>query len=83
MNLVDARKKGTTRRGFVKTVAAGAGGVALANSLQASFRSGQRDLIAAPAPKSKYDKFILAPEIKRDLKNYMKRFRAGEIKRYK
>jgi len=26
---------------------------------------------------------ILGPEIKRDLKSYMKRFRAGEIKRYK
>lgn len=26
---------------------------------------------------------ILGPEIKRDLKDYMKRFRAGEIKRYK
>jgi AGCS family alanine or glycine:cation symporter len=26
---------------------------------------------------------ILGPEIKRDLKSYMQRFRAGEIQRYK
>jgi hypothetical protein len=65
MNPAQTKKRSTTRRGFVKTVAAGASGVALANSLQASLRSSQNDLIAAPVPKSKYDKYILAPEIKK------------------
>ncbi len=65
MNPVHTRKKGTTRRGFVKTVAAGAGGVALADSLRSAIEPSQRDLNAAPAAKSKYDKYILAPEIKK------------------
>ncbi len=57
-------KNGTTRRGFVKNVAAGAGGVALANSLRATLTPGQSGLIAAPAPKTKYDQYVLTPEIK-------------------
>ena len=57
-------KKGTTRRGFVKNVAAGAGGLALANSLRAALPPGQTALIAAPAPTTKYDKYVLVPEIK-------------------
>lgn len=65
MNPVQTKKKGTTRRGFVKTVAAGAGGVALAGSLRSALGPSQRNLNAAPAPKSKYDKYILAPEIKK------------------
>ena len=63
MSLVTTGKKGTTRRGFVRNVAAGAGGLALANSLQAALTPAQRGLIAAPA--SKYEKYILAGEIKK------------------
>lgn len=65
MNPVQTKKRNTTRRGFVKTVASGAGGVALANSLLTAIEPSQRDLNAAPIPKSKYDKYILAPEIKK------------------
>ena len=63
MSLVQTGKKGTTRRGFVRNVAAGAGGLALANSLRAALTPAQRGLIAAPA--SKYEKYILAGEIKK------------------
>jgi hypothetical protein len=63
MSLVQTGKKGTTRRGFVRNVAAGAGGLALADSLQAALTPAQRGLIAAPA--SKYEKYILAGEIKK------------------
>jgi hypothetical protein len=63
MSLVQTGKKGTTRRGFVRNVAAGAGGLALADSLQAVLTPAQRGLIAAPA--SKYEKYILAGEIKK------------------
>ena len=55
-------KKGTTRRGFVKNVAAGAGGVALAGSLRSALSPGE--LSASPAPKTKYDQYVLVPEIK-------------------
>ncbi len=65
MNPVRTKNKGTTRRGFVKSVAAGAGGIALAGSLRTALKPSQRGLIAAPAPKSKYEKYILAPEIKK------------------
>jgi hypothetical protein len=65
VNPVHVKKKGTTRRGFVKKIAVGAGSVAFAGSLRATLEPGQRRLIAAPAPKSKYEKYILAPEIKK------------------
>ena len=48
MTIDNTGKKGTTRRGFVKNVAAGAGGIALANSLQAALTRGQSGLYAAP-----------------------------------
>ena len=65
MSFVHIKNKGTSRRGFVKNVAAGAGGVALASSLRAVLAPSQTGLIAAPAPKSKYEKYILAGEIKK------------------
>ena len=62
-------KRKTTRRGFIKNVAAGAGGVTLASSFQAVLTSTQSGAIAAPAGGTKYEKYILAPQIKtyRDL----------------
>ncbi len=57
-------KKATTRRGFVRNVAVGAGGIALAGSLREALTPNQSKLIAAPATKTKYDKYILVPEIK-------------------
>ena len=65
MSLVHIKKKGTTRRGFVKNVAVGAGGITLASSLRGALMPSQSGLIAAPAPKKKYEKYILAPEIKK------------------
>ena len=65
MNPAHTKKKSTTRRGFVKNVAAGAGGIAFAGSLRAALKPNQRGLIAAPASNSKYEKYILAPEIKK------------------
>ena len=64
MNPAPISKRGTTRRGFVKSVAASAGGVALAGSLRDTVAPFQSGLIAAPVSKSKYEKYILAPEIK-------------------
>jgi hypothetical protein len=64
MSLVHIEKKGRTRRGFVKNVAAGAGGVALASSLSSILKPGQNVWIAAPVTKSGYEKYILAPQIK-------------------
>ena len=63
MSLVHIGKKGTTRRGFVRNVAAGAGGLALANSLRAALTPGPGGLIAAPV--SKYAKHIHPGEIKK------------------
>jgi len=59
----------TTRRGFIKNVAAGAGGVTLASSFQAALSSTQSGAMAATACGAKYEKYILAPQIKtyRDL----------------
>ena len=57
-------KQGTTRRGFVKNVTAGAGGVAFANSLRTALAADPNGFIAAPAPKTKYDRYVLVPEIK-------------------
>jgi hypothetical protein len=65
MSLVPIKKKGTTRRGFIKNVAVGAGGIALADSLRAALTPSQNGLIAAAATKSNYEKYILAPEIKK------------------
>jgi hypothetical protein len=64
MSPVHIEKKGTTRRGFVKNVAAGAGGVALASSLRSVLKPGQTGLTAAPVTKSGYEKYVLAPQIK-------------------
>jgi hypothetical protein len=64
MSPVNVEKKGTTRRGFVKNVAAGAGGVALASSWRSVFKSRQNELIAAPVTRSGYEKYVLAPQIK-------------------
>ncbi len=50
MSLAKIEKKDTTRRGFVKNVAIGAGGIALANSLKTALTPGRSDLIAAPGP---------------------------------
>jgi len=58
------KKKGTTRRGFVKNVAAGAGGIALAGSLRAALNPAPNALFAAPARTGQYDKNILTGEIK-------------------
>jgi hypothetical protein len=58
-------KMGTTRRGFVKSAAAGAGGIALASSLGPVLRPGQGGVIAAPAAESKYQKEILVGEVKK------------------
>jgi hypothetical protein len=65
MSLVPIRKKGTTRRGFVKNIAAGAGGIALANSLRGALTPNQNGLLAAPATKGNYERYILAPQIKK------------------
>jgi hypothetical protein len=65
MSLVHISKKGTTRRGFVRNVAAGAGGIALANSMRAAWKPAHSGLIAAPATRSKYEKYVLAGEIKK------------------
>jgi hypothetical protein len=64
MSRVRTEKKGTTRRGFVKSAAAGAGGFALANSLRPALTSGRGGLIAAAAAESKYQKYILTGEVK-------------------
>ncbi len=62
-------KRKTTRRGFIKNVAAGAGGVTLASSFQGALTSAQSGTIAATACGTKYQKNILTPQIKtyRDL----------------
>jgi hypothetical protein len=50
MSLAKFDSKNTTRRGFVKSVAVGAGGVALASSLRTALTSNSSELIAAPVP---------------------------------
>ena len=50
MSLINGRKKSTTRRGFVKEVAAGAAGVAVAGALRAALTAPAEGLIAAPGP---------------------------------
>ena len=65
MSLKPIKKKGTTRRGFIKNIAAGAGGIALANFLHGALAPGQNGPVAAAATKSNYEKYVLAPEIKK------------------
>lgn len=62
MSLEQNRRNRTTRRGFVRNVAVGAGGIALAGPLHSTWAPGSAGLAAAP--KGKYDKYVLAPEIK-------------------
>ena len=50
MSLIGIDKKSTTRRGFVKEVAAGAAGVAVAGALRAALAPAHEGLIAAPGP---------------------------------
>ncbi len=50
MNLAKTGRRNTTRRGFVKEVAAGAAAAAVAGALRASFAPPDEDLIAAPGP---------------------------------
>jgi hypothetical protein len=62
-------KRKTTRRGFIKDVAVGAGGVTLASSFQSALPSTQSAGVAIGACGAKYQQYILAPQIKtyRDL----------------
>jgi hypothetical protein len=65
MSLDSTSKKGTTRRGFVKNITAGAGGIALASSLQAALTHSQGGLMAAPketpsADGTQYGKYFLS-----------------------
>ncbi len=48
MSPVRKREKGTTRRGFVKNITAGAGGIALASSLRGAMTPNENGLFAAP-----------------------------------
>jgi hypothetical protein len=50
MNHLTMNKRGTTRRGFVREVAAGAAGVAVAGALRAALTPANGGLIAAPGP---------------------------------
>jgi len=64
MSLDSTGKKGTTRRGFVKNITAGAGSIALASSLQAVLASNQSELFAAPeggqsTDGTNYEKYFL------------------------
>jgi len=65
MSIVNNGEKSTTRRGFVKNIAAGAGGVALASALQEALAPSQSGLIAATdeirsTDGTKYDKYFLS-----------------------
>ena len=65
MSLVGTRKKGTTRRGFVKNITAGAGAIALTSSLREALTPNQSGLIAAPEEAqstdgTKYGKYFLS-----------------------
>ncbi len=67
MTFIPTNLKETTRRGFVKNVAAGASGIALANSLQAALSSNPGGLMAAPeetqsADGTKYGKYFLSDD---------------------
>ena len=61
----NTHEKGTTRRGFVKNIAAGAGSLALAGSLQEALMPDQGGLMAAPeeagsADGTRYGKYFLS-----------------------
>jgi uncharacterized RmlC-like cupin family protein len=65
MSLASTGEKGTTRRGFVKNIAAGAGSVALAGALQEALMPKQSGAMAAPAEVpsndgTKYGKYFLS-----------------------
>jgi len=65
MSLDSTREKGTTRRGFVKNITAGAGSIALASSLQEALIPSQSGLMASPAEAqstdgTKYGKYFLS-----------------------
>jgi len=65
MSLVSTGKKSTTRRGFVKNIAAGAGSIALASSLREALAPDQSELFAATeetpsADGTKYGKYFLS-----------------------
>ena len=49
MSLDGTGDKDTTRRGFVKSITAGAGGLAIASSLREALTPSQGELFAAPA----------------------------------
>ena len=62
MSPVRTKEKGTTRRGFVKNITAGAGGIALASSLGNALTPNQNELFAASTPSAdgtKYGKYFL------------------------
>jgi hypothetical protein len=50
MSLVRVNAKGTTRRGFVKDIAAGTAGVAVASALRTAFARPSEELITTPEP---------------------------------
>jgi hypothetical protein len=65
MSLEGTTKKNTSRRGFVKEITAGAGGIALASSLGVALAPNQTELFAAPeatqsADGTKYGKYFLS-----------------------
>jgi hypothetical protein len=65
MSQAPTTKKGTTRRGFVKEITAGAGAIALASSLQEALTPNQSALFAAAdqtpsADGTKYGKYFLS-----------------------
>jgi hypothetical protein len=64
MNRVQTPKIHTTRRGFFKSAAACAGGIAIANSLRSALTPYHSALIASSAAESKYQKHILTGEVK-------------------
>jgi len=69
MSLVGTNENGTTRRGFVKNITAGAGGLALASSLREALAPHQGELFAAPeqvpsADGTKYGKYFLIDDRK-------------------
>jgi hypothetical protein len=64
MSFADTGDKDTTRRGFVKSITAGAGGLAIASSLREALTPNQGELFAAPAATpsadgTKYGKYFL------------------------
>jgi hypothetical protein len=65
MSFDGTNEKGTTRRGFVKEITAGAGGLAIASALQGALMPNPSELLAAEnaapsADGTKYGKFFLS-----------------------